>query len=345
MPVNQREIADNLDISIATVSRALKGDCAISASTRAQVLEMASRLGYNPTVSTRFRRSGEPRPDDERPFCVLIQTDDEVIGAHTTVSRYLAGMSVAAEEFRRPLIVHYIRLCNREHAYEPDKLPAPLRDGRAVGAVLLHYYPAEVVRRMAEQFPCISVIYDYRVAGVDSVGMNEMEMVSRMTDRLIADGHRRIGFAGNLRRHSWACRRFAGRIASFSAAGIDLAPELQFELDAGDNAPELYDDIADAVHSGMTALVAANDEIGYAVIHQMHRRGIRVPEELSVTGFDGIEPPLGMPRLCSARMPAEDMGAAAIRALAERSSHPAMPVRQILLDCPWIPGETTGPHK
>ena len=87
-------------------------------------------------------------------------------------------------------------------------------------------------------------------------------------------------------------------------------------------------------------LPGANDEIGYMVIHQIRLRNIRVPEELSVIGFDGIEPPLGMPRLRSARMPAEDMGAAAIRALSDRSCHPAMPVRQILLDCPLVPGET-----
>lgn len=345
MPINQKEIADSLAISVATVSRALKGDCAISASTRAQVLEMAGRLGYNPTVSTRFRRTGECRKEEERPFCVLIQTDDDVIAEHSPVSRYLAGMSVAAEEYRRPLLVHYIRLCNREVAYEPDKLPAPLREGRATGAVLLHYYPTEVVRRMAEQFPCVSVIYDYRVAGVDTIGMNETELVARMTDQLIADGHRRIGFTGNLRRHSWANRRFSGRVASLAAGGLDLAPELLFELDVDSSAPEQYDAIAEAVRSGMTALTAANDEIGYAVIHEMRQRGIRIPEELSVTGFDGIDVPLGMPRLCSARMPAEDMGAAAIRALAERSSHPAMPVRQILLDCPWIPGESTGSCK
>lgn len=340
MPVNQKEIADNLDISIATVSRALKGDSAISASTRAQVLEMAGRLGYNPTVSTRFRRAAEYSREEERPFCVLIQTDDEFIAEHSPVSRYLAGMSVAAEELRRPLLVHYIRLCNREHAYEPDKLPAPLRDGRAVGAVLLHYYPAEVARRMAEQFPCVSVIYDYRVSGVDVIGMNELELTAQMTEQLIAAGHRDIGFAGNLRRHSWARRRFAGRVAALSAAGLTLAPELQFELDTEGAAPERFDAIADAVRSGMTALVAANDEIGYMVIHQMRLRNIRVPEELSVIGFDGIEPPLGMPRLRSARMPAEDMGAAAIRALSDRSCHPAMPVRQILLDCPLVPGET-----
>lgn len=345
MPVNQKEIADNLDISIATVSRALKGDSAISASTRAQVLEMAGRLGYNPTVSTRLRRSTECSREEERPFCVLIQTDDAFIAEHSPVSRYLAGMSVAAEGFHRPLLVHYIRLCNREHAYEPDKLPAPLRDGRAVGAILLHYYPAEVARRLAEKFPCVSIIYDYRVAGVDVIGMNELELASQITEQLIAAGHRNIGFAGNLRRHSWARRRFAGRVAALSAAGLALVPELQFELDVEGGTPECFDAIADAVHSGMTALVAANDEIGYRIIHQMQLRGIKVPEELSITGFDGIEPPLGMPRLCSAKMQAEDMGAAAIRALSERSHHPSMPVRQILLDCPLIPGETINPRQ
>jgi len=340
MAVNQQQIAEELNLSVATVSRALKGDNAICHTTRAQVLDTASRMGYKIRVSGRYRKKSAAPESSSQPICILIQSDNQTYSADSNVARFLAGMSSAASELDIPLLVHYINYKDRDCAFESSKLPVPLREGNVHGVILLHYFPENVVRRFAENFSCVSIIYDYRVAGVDVVGMNETEQVAWMTSRLIEKGHRTIGFAGNLGKHCWVRRREAGRVESLLAAGLSLTPEYIFSLDAGNNPPETYDRIASAVKQGMTALIAGNDEIGYEIIHQMHRREIEVPRDLAITGFDGISVPPGMPQLFTAKMPAEEMGAAAVVALMERNRHPVSPSRQILLDSYIINGDS-----
>jgi len=93
----------------------------------------------------------------------------------------------------------------------------------------------------------------------------------------------------------------------------------------------------------VTAWVCAADHQAYRLMQEMAARGIRVPDDCSVTGFDGLEPPQGLRRLASIRVPHEDIGAAAVARLLSRIVHPNSPRRKILVEGLLVEGETVGP--
>ena len=93
---------------------------------------------------------------------------------------------------------------------------------------------------------------------------------------------------------------------------------------------------------GFTALMAYNDYMAAGVILRLRERGVRVPEDVSVVGFDNVRPAwYDGPDITTAAMPLEDLGAEAARLVYWRLAHPAAPRRRLALTAPFVPGETT----
>ena len=97
-------------------------------------------------------------------------------------------------------------------------------------------------------------------------------------------------------------------------------------------------------HKGVTAWVCAADHQAYKLMEDLEKLGIRVPEDCSVTGFDGIEPPPGAKSLTTVVVPYEDMGISAVIRLRGRIEHPSAPRRHNLVAGRVIIGGTTAPR-
>jgi LacI family transcriptional regulator len=93
----------------------------------------------------------------------------------------------------------------------------------------------------------------------------------------------------------------------------------------------------------VSAWVCAADHQAYRMIQELQRLGIRVPEDCSVTGFDGLEPPQSLRRLASIRVPHEDIGASAVSRLLSRIGNPKSSRRKILVEGLLVEGQTIGP--
>jgi len=83
------------------------------------------------------------------------------------------------------------------------------------------------------------------------------------------------------------------------------------------------------------------DTVGYHLQARLKDRGIRVPEDISLTGYDADEPMFGLPALTSVRVPFVQMGTHALSRLIERIELPAMPLMQVLFDCEIVQGAST----
>ena len=92
--------------------------------------------------------------------------------------------------------------------------------------------------------------------------------------------------------------------------------------------------------SGVTAWVCAEDHHAYQLIQRLEAAGLRVPQDCSVTGFGGIEPPAGLPRATSLRAPHEHIGSSALTRMVNRVMYPSSPRRKILVEAQFVPGET-----
>lgn len=95
--------------------------------------------------------------------------------------------------------------------------------------------------------------------------------------------------------------------------------------------------------AGVTAWVCSTDYAAYTVIEHLQRRGVRVPEDVSVTGFDGIVPPEGLPPVTTVQAPFREIGLAGCRRLLELVQTPFDPPQYTMLGGQLRPGQTVAP--
>jgi LacI family transcriptional regulator len=195
----------------------------------------------------------------------------------------------------------------------------------------------------------VAVLESYVTPGIDTIDTDDSVGILALVTRLSAAGHKRIGFltweypvVGH-----WATRRFGGYVEALFSLGLPFRPE--WTINVHKSGPHIReDDITNQVvrrirEDGVTAWVCAADHQAYRLMEELAGHGLRVPEDCSVTGFDGLEPPQTLRRLSSIRVPHEDIGASAVARLLSRIVHPKSPRRKILVEGLLIEGETIAP--
>jgi LacI family transcriptional regulator len=293
------DVAGRAGVSAATASRVLSGSAhAVSVGTRRRVLAAARGLGYLPNMLARSLLTRETSavgvlvPDVSNPYYAVI----------------LRGIEDAAGETGRAVI-----LCNTDR--RPDKLRSYLRtllerrvDGLIVagGAIrradLAHLRgapPVVVVGRHDVPFP--------------SVRVDNVRAAMAATRHLIDLGHRRIACLAGPPASSTAVDRLAGYRRALLSSGLAVRPDdvvtAEFSLDGGRRGAErLY-----ARDDPPTAVVAGSDQMAIGVLRALHERGLRVPDDVSVVGFD--DSPLAactIPALTSVAIPMYEIGRGAM---------------------------------
>ncbi len=342
---SQLLIARHLRLSRATVSRALANHPALSADTRARVQAAALELGYRGTPARSVRRATAAPP---LRLGVLIGTP-----------------LVAADQISLPRILDGIRARAAMERAEVDILPyapeqvAPLAGRRQLfgrlrsagwrGAILLYPFPEATVGMLADKLSVVSVLHECADPRVDVIDTDHGG-VRDLVGRLAALGHRRIGFAtwsypvGGL----WASRRFAAYAEALFHHGLPLRADWTINLGPTSlSAPDpaaVADEVARLVREDrVTAWVCAADHQAYQLMADLRDRGLRAPEDLSITGFDGQPPPPGLPALAGLAVPNADVGASAVARLVGRLLQPGSRRRTTLVSPHPVEGATLGP--
>jgi LacI family transcriptional regulator len=338
--VNQYTLAKKLNLSAATVSRSLRNHPDISPETRERVLQEATRAGYRIHSSQRLALKNS---------LLLGVFLAENASAHTTpVERmYMTGMSEVAQEQNALLFTHYLSGVGDERILDPQNQPPALRSGMIAGLALIHAYKPEVVARLSANLPCVTITHHAPSAPADHIDSNHGDGILALVEHLVSLGHRKIGF---IRRQPSLVA--TGRLGSFIQAHYRLRmtwdPALDDILlvDGGvDEENSLADRLVSKIHEGVTAWACDSDGTAYTIYRQLIKRGIKVSEDVSLVGYDGLEPFENCPQVTTIRVPFVEMGRAAIRQLLARFEHPKMLSRQIILQGEFIEGKTTGPKR
>lgn len=214
------------------------------------------------------------------------------------------------------------------------------------GTILIYPFEEDAVSAVARGSMAVSVLATYERLEVDSIDTDDAKAVSVLVGRLRDAGHRRIGFLSwpYPVACDWVARRHAAYVGSLKALALET--NAGWVLNAPSSAVLLGPAaIADAVaarirFSGVTAWVCAADHQAYTLIRDLSARGLRVPDDASVTGFDGIEPPAGMPQVDSMRVPHEHIGSSALTRMINRLVYPSSPQKKIFFDTQLVPGAT-----
>ena len=327
-PPTIREVAAQASCSIATVSRVVTGHGPVGEAMRRRVVQAALDLGFPLAPSRENRRPvlGVVVPSLTNPvFAGMVAGIEQAAQAN--------GLSVILGQ------THY------DTAREREVVTALVAE-RPVGLILTVCDPStsealfQVVR---QKLPAATVYNENVPAELAAVSVDNRAAMRHLTEALIAIGHRAILFVGGRFTSSdRAACRYAGYRDALEAAGQRVLPAE--EVDFLDGAEDI--DLTHVVQAhAPTAIVVSNDLLALTVIASLRRIGLRVPEEISVTGFDGIDMARHMsPRLTTIVQPSRTMGVLAASMVLGIASGERRP-SHMRADFTFTPGETIAPAR
>lgn len=272
------DVAAAAGVSKATVSKALNGRADISVETRERVLAAVTELGYRPTTAPALTSA-------RRALAVVFD-----IPASPYILGVLQGVLASATDRHVDLLT---RLAP-ERASRTQRAVARewVADQRAVGVVgiigLTLSEPDGLIHAASDAaLPFVIVDpVDTRHRRMVSVGSSNWAGARTATEHLISLGHRRIACIGGPEASDAARDRLYGYQAALDAAGLEIDPALirSDPFDVATGARHARDLLTST--NPPTAIMAADDEIAVGVLATAHALGIRVPDQLSVIGFD-----------------------------------------------------------
>ncbi|WP_314095957.1 LacI family DNA-binding transcriptional regulator [Microbacterium foliorum] len=337
------DVAERAGVSIATVSRVLRQPDAVRPATRERVLDTVSELGYVPSGSARGlaeRRTGvlglyfpgfdasEDAPvldvlaegQSARPsFTVEQRTADAGVPQPTMLflDEVLRGAELEAWKQGFVLMIGVGR---------DDPGRETVRDiaGRVDGLmVLARSVPDDVLARLARRIPVVVLSGPARGDSYDHVTVDNAEAMAELTRLVLAQADPGgIAYLGGPADSPDGAQRWDGFAAAVAEAGLTLDDVTvlrgDFTRASGHAAAQTL-----IVGGAPAVLVAANDQMALGAIDAFRSAGIRVPEDVRVTGFDGIEAAaLSRPALTTVRQPMIDLGRAAVQLLSRRLEQP-----------------------
>ena len=276
--VKMLDIATKLGVSVVTVSNALAGRDGVSEVMRKKICETADDMGYKPSNT----KSGKKKPVIQKlGKSVGILTSERFVGARGTfyweltanISNKLSAMNVLT-------VYECITEANEKNAVLPNMITEKKVDGIIVIGQIHREYIAKLSK--IEQPLLFVDFYDSRY-NIDSVNSDSYHGGYILTDYLVEMGHRQIGFFGTVNATSSINDRFLGYIKCLMENGL----EYRKEWTLGDRTDKgiLYDKI-DFPDEMPTAFVCNSDETAFRVISALKSKGVRVPEDISVVGYD-----------------------------------------------------------
>ncbi len=331
-------VASAAGVSLATVSKVLNGREDVAAGTRAQVQRLLDEHGYVPTAKrrpagrpgSRHRTIGLVFDDFMSPYATeLIRgvTDAGTdLGADVVVGRFSDGSAGdtngigwarrLVQAGRDGVLVVTSDLSSRQFAgFGVAGLPLVVID------------PVHVPQ-----------------AAVTSIGATNWTGALTATEHLIDLGHRRIAYAGGPAGAAINQARQHGFRAAMENAGLPVDPALVVDGDFGFETGVVLADRLLAAGDRPTAVFAVTDVTAFGVIQAAHRAGLRVPEDLSVVGFDDTYMAAwSTPPLTTVHTPLQDMGRVAVRTLLRLIDGDTLDSHHVELATELVERESTAP--
>lgn len=307
MPATIRDVAKAAGVSVATVSRALNGATNVLPETRQRIEEAALALRFTPSGAARS----------------LITRRTDTIGAllPDLHGEYFSELIRGIDQAARARGLHLLVSSSHGNA---DEAAAALRamNGRVDGLLVMSpHADGDFLRRnLPGRLPAVLLNSGMDLPDHASFVVDNLGGATTMTRHLVASGRQRVVFIGGPQGNDEAAHRLAGYRAGLKPGMKELVFDGDFSEEAGWAAGRRI-----ANHRPRPdAVFAANDMMAVGCMAALGEAGLRVPEDVAVTGFDDI--PIARyvsPALTTIRVPIAALGAAALDALVKAVEAPA----------------------
>ena len=320
MPVKKptmRDIAREVGTSAVTVSKAMAGKPGMSDELRTKILRKASEMGYEYPHSSRLL------PREHLEVGILVP------------DRFFEPDSFYAEIYKRLVkkladLGHFglLELLDPENEKNLE-LPSLLTTKHVDGLIILGEPAKAYYRKIAQEgTPTVFLDFYDEQANADAVAGDNSYGAYRLTSHLIRRGHRKIGFVGNIKATSSIMDRFLGYYRAMLNNDLPVREDWILpdrEMTGGLVKPELPAELP-------TAFVCNCDMTARMMIEILREKGYRVPEDISVTGFDDY-PPGGENEipLSTFRIDTDGMIGLAVKTLLERCTGEQKPFGRLVV--------------
>jgi LacI family transcriptional regulator len=331
-PSKLSEVAKLAGVSPITASRAIRGVGYVSEAARTRIMAAAAQLNYTPDMLARRMRG-----DKTNLIGVFVNNYGSVV-----LHEIIKAISHEARLKGYDLIIFNAERFDRPGRMETSDMLSKLCDGLLLLLPTVNDGYLDVVD--TRRFPSVLVNFDAKQMNVPIVVAENRAGARIAVEHLLSLGHRRIGFIAGTAGTGQSAERQKGYIDALSAAGVDIDPALMLEgafMQAGGySATEQLLSLADAP----TALFCANDEMAFGAIDAVNSKGLKVPDDVSVIGFDDIATASYVfPKLTTMRQPFGAMAARAVGELVELIQGREITAVKIAFPTELVIRNSTGP--
>jgi LacI family repressor for deo operon, udp, cdd, tsx, nupC, and nupG len=326
---NIRDVARLAGVSVATVSRALSNPEKVSPESLNKVHTAIAQVGYRPNMLARNFRSA-------RAYAVVVLVPDI---ANPFYSLFIRALEDRAQQKGYAVLLGDTRGTPERELEYIRRVETRLADG----IVQLRPSSEKSQNNIPPDIPCVNACGCEYTTG-PAIRIDNRAAAKTMVNYLISLGHRRIGVISGLKDNPHAIDRLEGYKEALAEAGIpfekDLIAEGDFTMWSGLNAAFQFCNMK----VRPTAIFSMNDEMAIGAMQTLKNQGIRIPEDMSVTGFDDIAyAKYSDPSLTTISQPAEEMGKMAMDMLLKVIEGEPLSQRECVLPTEFIIRKSTGP--
>lgn len=329
-PVTLKSLAEYLDLNPATISVVLNNvpGRSIPEATRERIREAARKFKYQPSFVARSLRNRRTQT-----IGILVPVLSE--GYHAEVMTGIGDYLLKKDYFY--FIAHH-----RHRAELIEQYPRMFVGRGAEGIIAIDtHLPHDL------PVPVVAVAGHKAMPGTTNVVLDHHRAAELALKHLHKLGHRDIAFMHGQPYSSDSEIRWTSTVATAAKLGISVRPELTIHLERDISSPELgYPPMQRLLQKErrFTAIFCFNDQAAIGAMRAIHDAGLRIPEDISVVGFDDIEPAaFQTPSLTTVRQPLHHMGELAAETLLQQIQSTGEPKAEIAVKPELIVRESTGP--
>ena len=338
----QQAIAEKLNVSVTTVSKALRGYPDISKEMRGKVKKTAKEMGYRES-----RPRAKKTPSLQAKFLGIVIYGEP--SEHRSITtRYFKGISELAHEENLSPVFYCYNDVTAPDILEPSTQPILLRDNLLEGLIFIHQFPRDIAKQLSEKASCVSIVHNHKCSEIARIDFDRTAGAELLVNHLKDLGHRKIGFFSADPELTWSVYAYSGFCAAMTQAGLEFNPKWHINhchhFKPGQQIVLKHDTvnaIKSAIDEGVTAWCCSADAFAAYMQQQLTELGYDVPGDISITGFHREEPNSYPMQFTSLTCSPEELGKNAVKALMAKVEH--RETHDILLRANLCVYESTGP--
>jgi DNA-binding LacI/PurR family transcriptional regulator len=337
--VTLRNVAESAGVSVGTASQAINNRPNVSPETRARVLEAAIALGYQV-------RAPAARPS-ENPLSSIGMLVMHDVGMEIEPSVFYVHIQSGVEnECRKRGISLMFSTIDVDQKKRPVEWPAIIRDQHVEGLVILGVFLEDEIEQFQKHISMPVVLIDGFAPSLpfDSINIENIEGAYSGVDYLIKQGHRNIGLIGwHAETHPSIQERKEGYLKALRDNGITETFIEPCTLTRS-SASEAFRRMKQK-NPQVSAIFTCNDDIAIGIYHTAREMNIRLPEDLSIVGFDDIDLSRAiLPALTTVHVFKPWMGMIGVRHLIDRVQNPDQPRLSTRVNTHLIVRDSVAPY-